>query len=240
MSKTSTPIFIGDTIQQPSEGDVKGEFVTILGETFYRIKNYDAMPPFFMSIVSSSNHWLFISSSGGLSAGRVSAEQSLFPYYTEDKLAENNENTGSKSILLVKRGERRSLWEPFSARYKASYRIERNLYKNVLGTALVFEETNFSLGLSFRYAWRTSDMFGFVKTAWLKNLEDSACQVEFLDGIQNILPANITSLTQNTFSPLLDAYKRSEVDPKTGLAIFALNSTLTDLADLFVTDTATT
>ncbi len=52
-----------------------------------------------------------------------------------------------------------------------------------------------------------------------------------IDGIQNILPANITSLTQNTFSPLLDAYKRSEVDPETGLAIFALNSTLTDLAE---------
>ena len=57
------------------------------------------------------------------------------------------------------------------------------------------------------------------------------CRVEFVDGIQNILPANITSLTQNTFSPLLDAYKRSEVDPETGLAIFALNSTLTDLAE---------
>jgi len=39
-----------------------------------------------------------------------------------------------------------------------------------------------------------------------------------LDGIQNILPANITSLTQNTFSPLLDAYKRSELDRETGLA----------------------
>ena len=40
------------------------------------------------------------------------------------------------------------------------------------------------------------------------------CEVEFLDGMQNILPANITSLTQNTFSPLLDAYKRSEVTPR--------------------------
>jgi hypothetical protein len=56
-------------------------------------------------------------------------------------------------------------------------------------------------------------------------------QVELVDGIQNLLPANITSLTQNTFSPLLDAYKRSEVDPETGLANFALNSTLTDLAE---------
>jgi len=231
MREKQTPIFIGETVQQQSAGHVKGEFVTMLGETFYKIQNYDHLTPFFMSIVSSSNHWLFISSSGGLSAGRVSAEQSLFPYYTDDKLTENYENTGSKSILLVTRNERRSLWEPFSERFKGNYRIERNLYKNVLGTVLVFEEHNFSLGISFRYAWRTSDAFGFVKTSWILNSERSTCQVELLDGIQNILPANITSLTQNTFSPLLDAYKRSEVDPETGLAIFALNSTLTDLAE---------
>ena len=231
MSQKSTSIFIGDTVQQRSARGIKGEFVNILGDTFYKIKNYDHLAPFFMSIVSSSNHWLFISSTGGLSAGRVSAEQALFPYYTDDKLTENNENTGHKSILLVTRGERTSLWEPFSERYKGTYRIERNLYKNVLGTALLFEEHNLSLGLVYRYAWRTSEFFGFVKTSWLLNTGSSACQVEFVDGIQNILPANITSLTQNTFSPLLDAYKRSEVDSDTGLAIFALNSTLTDLAE---------
>ena len=225
------PIFVGDTLQQQSEWDVQGEFVTLLGDTFYKIQNYDRLAPFFMSIVSSSNHWLFISSTGGLSAGRVSAEQSLFPYYTEDKLTENNENTGGKSILLVRRGERRSLWEPFSERYRDNYRIERNLYKNVLGTTVVFEERNLTLELSFRYAWRTSDVYGFIKTAWLQNFGESKCEVELLDGIQNILPANITSLTQNTFSPLLDAYKRGELDPGTGFAIFALNSTLTDLAE---------
>jgi hypothetical protein len=231
MNQKSRPIFIGDTVQQRSERDVKGEFVDMLGETFYKIKNYDDLAPFFMSIVSSSNHWLFISSTGGLSAGRVSAEQSLFPYYTDDKLTENNENTGNKAILLVTRGERTSLWEPFSERHKGNYQIERNIYKNVLGTALIFEERNLSLEASYRYAWRTSDIFGFIKTTWLLNSGASPCQVEFVDGIQNLLPANITSLTQNTFSPLLDAYKRSEVDPETGLAIFALNSTLTDLAE---------
>lgn len=224
-------IFIGETVHQQSEQHVQGEFVNLLGDTFYKIKNYDGMSPFFMSIVSSSNHWLFISSTGGLSAGRVSAEQALFPYYTDDKITENNENTGSKSVLLVTRAEKTSLWEPFSARYNGSYQIERNLYKNVPGTALIFEERNLSLGLSFRYAWRTSGRFGFIKSAWLINTDASSCQVELLDGIQNILPANITSLTQNTFSPLLDAYKRSELDPETGLAIFALNSTLTDLAE---------
>ena len=212
MNRKSQPIFIGDTAQKPSEQSIKGEYVSMFGDTFYKINNYDGMAPFFMSIVSSSNHWLFISSTGGLSAGRGSAEQSLFPYYTEDKLTENSENTGSKSILLVTRGERTSLWEPFSERYRGQYQIERNIYKNVLGTVLVFEEINHSLELTCRYSWRTSDLFGFVKTTWLLNLGESTCQVELVDGIQNILPANVTSVTQNTFSPLLDAYKRSELN----------------------------
>jgi len=231
MKNKTLPIFVGGTAQKEPEQTVKGEYVTIWGEIFYRIQNYDAIEPFFMSIVSSSNHWLFISSSGGLSAGRISAEQSLFPYYTEDKLTENSENTGNKAIILVTRTQRTSPWEPFSVRQQGIYHIERNIYKNVAGTVLIFEEINHSLGLTYRYTWRTSDAFGFVKTTWLQNSGKSPCQIELVDGLQNILPANITSLTQNIFSPLLDAYKRSELDTGTGLVIFSLNSTLTDLAE---------
>lgn len=224
-------IFIGDTDLKTNEQTIHGEYVSMLGEPFYKIQNFDGMPPFFMSLVSSSNHWCFISSTGGLSAGRTSAEQALFPYYTDDKLTENYENTGSKIILLVTRDHRTSLWEPLSDRYRGSYHLERNIYKNIAGTALLFEERNHSLQLSYRYAWRTSDQFGFVKTTWLSNFGNTTCHVELVDGLQNILPANVTSGTQNIFSQLLDAYKRVEVDPQTGLAIFALNSTLTDLAE---------
>ena len=170
---------------------------------------------------------MFISSTGGLTAGRVSAEQALFPYYTEDKLTENFENTGSKTILLVSRGERTSLWEPQSDRHRGVYCLERNIYKNISGTTILFEEINHTLEVAHRYAWRTSDQFGFVKTTWLKNIGSSTCEIEIVDGIQNILPANVTSQAQNVFSPLLDAYKRAELDLETGLAIFALNSTMT-------------
>jgi hypothetical protein len=224
------PLFLGDTQLKRSERNVTGEYVDLLGESFYKIQNYDAIPPFFMSLVSSSDHWLFISSTGGLTAGRRNVEQALFPYYTEDKLTENSENTGSKTILLVRRDSQTWLWEPFSIRGQGQYQTQRNLYKNIPGTALVFEEVNHSLGLTFRYAWRTSDCFGFVKTSWLANT-GSTCDVELLDGIQNILPANAPSHVQNTLSCLLDAYKRSELDPETGLAIYALNSTLTDLPE---------
>ena len=184
-----------------------------------------------MSLVSSSDHWLFVASTGGLSAGRGNAEHALFPYYTVDKITENSENTGNKVILLVTRSNRTSLWEPFSNQHRGSYATERDLYKNVTGTALIFEEINTDLGLIYQYAWRTSERFGFVKTTWLKNVGEAPCQVEFVDGLQNILPANVTTTTQNVFSPLLDAYKRGELEPETGLGIFALNSTLTDLAE---------
>ena len=231
MTSQTQPIFIGDTPQKQIEKAVKGEYVTLLGEPFYKIQNYDAMEPFFISIVSSTDHWLFISSTGGLTAGRGSAEKSIFPYSTVDKITDNNENTGNKAILMVKGAQRTSLWEPFSERQQGCYGIERNLYKNVSGTALVFEEKNMDLELTYRYAWRTSDPFGFVKTTWLTNWGHSACQVECLDGIQNILPANVTSAMQNVFSSLLDAYKRCELNPDNGLGIYTLSSTLTDLAE---------
>ncbi len=228
---SSEPIFVGDTALQGLQADVRGEYVAMLGDTWYKIQNYDALEPFFMSVVSSSNHWLFLSSTGGLTAGRVSADQALFPYYAVDRLTENSENTGPKAVLVVKSARRIQLWEPFSDRQRGAYAVERNLYKNVAGTAVIFEERNLSLELTYRYAWRTGDAFGFVKTSWLCNEGDSPCRVELVDGLQNLLPANVTPLTQNTFSCLLDAYKRAEVNPSTGLAILALNSVLTDLAE---------
>ena len=233
MRSKTAPTLIGSTLLTPPPVEPSGGYVNMLGEPFYKIQQYDAMPPFFMSIVSSADHWLFISSTGGLSAGRVNAEHALFPYYTEDKLTENSENTGVKTILRVTRGSQTWLWEPFSIRQDGQYQVERNLYKNIPGTTLIFEEINQSLELVLCYSWRTGDRFGFIKTAWLSNIDHSEtpCDVEVLDGFQNILPANVSSATQNIFSCLLDAYKRSEVDEETNLGLYVLNSQLTDLAE---------
>lgn len=233
MIQNATERTTGYALTKNATKAVNGKPVILFGEPYYQIENSDAIPPFFMSIVSSADHWLFISSNGGLSAGRVSAEQALFPYYTEDKITDNNDNTGSKTILWITKDNQAWLWEPFSARQYGQYDLKQNLYKNVPGTTLVFEEINLSLGLRVRYAWRTGEKFGFVKTTWIKNISssDGELQIELLDGLQNILPANVSSSTQNTLSCLLDAYKHSELDIETGLGIFALNSTLTDLAE---------
>jgi hypothetical protein len=231
MNQNSHPIWIGDTLQQQTSLKTSGEFVTIQNERFYKISHFDRMSPFFISLVSSSNHWLFIGSTGGLSAGRVNANQALFPYYTVDKIIENFENTGSKTIFLVTRDNKRFLWEPFSNCSKGIYQTERNLYKNITGTQIIFEEINHDLNIKFSYSWRTSDKFGFVKTSAVQNLAASDIHLDILDGIQNILPANTPEDVQRALSSLLDAYKRNELDAKTGLGIFTLNSKLTDLAE---------
>src|SRR5210317_1214293 len=150
MAKMKTNPFVGNMpIDMKTEAS-EGSFVQLLGERYYRISHYDHIPPFFMSLVSSADHWLFISSTGGLSAGRIDADSALFPYETEDKITAHSELTGSKTIIRAQRSGHWHLWEPFSNRYGGIYRIERHLYKNVIGNKLVFEELILDLQLRMR------------------------------------------------------------------------------------------
>jgi hypothetical protein len=123
-------VFSGKSQLQKNEVAVRGSYVELDGERFYRIENYNNMPPFFMSLVSDSDHWMFISSNGALSAGRKNPDNALFPYYTDDKITDSPEITGSKTIIFINKENRTYLWEPFSVRYENQYSINRNLYKN--------------------------------------------------------------------------------------------------------------
>jgi len=133
--------------------------VQIENETFLCISNVDKMRPFFMSIVSDSNHWLFIGSNGGISAGRKDAEYALFPYYTDDKIVESVEITGSKSIFSINKNGENYIWEPFSIRYATQFNTSRNLYKSIYGNKVLFEEINHDLGLTFQYQWSSSNIY---------------------------------------------------------------------------------
>lgn len=205
--------------------------VHIEGEAYFKITNSGSMRPFFMSVVSDSDHWMFISSNGGLTAGRKNAEYALFPYYTDDKITESADLTGSKSIFQVDNAGTQEIWEPFSERFTGKYSISRNLYKNLYGDKVIFEEENHDLGLSFRYQWATSDQFGFVKKSTLINQNPQAVSVSLLDGIQNVMPCGVASAVQSASSNLVDAYKRTELEPKTGLGIFALSAIIVDKAE---------
>ena len=229
--KTIQNIFIGKNPFQSNKTNILGTEVLIGKEIFYKISNVDAMRPFFMSIVSNSNHWLFISSTGGLSAGRKNSNYALFPYYTDDKIIESSEHTGSKTIFLITKGNSTFLWEPFSCRQKNIYRTERNLYKNSYGNKIIFEEINYDLDISFTYEWNTSDKFGFVRKSSLKNISNKIIDVRLLDGIQNILPYGVDDDLQNSTSNLVDAYKKCELEVDSGLGIYSLSAIIIDKAE---------
>lgn len=200
-------------------------------EIFYKISNTDKMRPFFMSIVSDSNHWLFVSSNGGISAGRKNAEYALFPYYTDDKITESAEITGSKTIIRINTKGKLTVWEPFSVRSEGRFAISRNLYQNRFSNKIIFEEINHDLGLNFQYEWNSSNLYGFIKKSRLLNQSGKSIQFEILDGLQNIMPYGVPSDLQTKTSNLADAYKRSELVAETGLGIYALSAIIVDKAE---------
>jgi len=224
-------LFIGNTKLFTNDNKVEGKMMNIEDESFYKISNSHKMRPFFMSMVSDSNHWMFISSNGGLTAGRKDCDTALFPYYTDDKITESIDITGSKTIFQIHKEGKSILWEPFSNKYEGVYSITRNLYKNNYGNKIIFEEINHDLGLTFQYEWNNSNIFGFVKKSTLinKSLED--LEIVVLDGIQNILPFGLSADLQNSKSNLVDAYKKSELEAEIGLGIFALSAIIVDKAE---------
>ena len=230
-SFTMDNLFVGNNQVKSAQKEATGQFILIGGEQFYQIKNFDSMQPFFISLASDSDLWMYISSTGGLTAGRKNPDQALFPYYTDDKINESAEMTGSKTILHVQLNGRTFLWEPFSDRNKGIYAIERTISKSTMGNKLIFGEKNIDLGITFSYAWMNADDFGWIKKSRIDNHNDSTVVVAVLDGLQNILPSGIDRITQNTFSTLVDGYKKTELIDESGLALFRMESILVDRAE---------
>jgi hypothetical protein len=213
------------------ERKVEGELVDLDGERFYRISQAEAMKPFFMSVVSDTDHWLFVASNGALTAGRQSPKLALFPYATEDKIVDSAGVNGPYTAILVARGGTTQLWHPFRDVGLLLYNVTRRLSKSVLGNRIVFEEINRDLEVAFRYEWKTSDRFGFVRECTITNLAASAAEIRVLDGIQNVLPADVDEKVVLEFSCLLDAYKKSELFASSTLAVYTLSAQVIDRAE---------
>lgn len=207
-----------------------GKYIDIHGERFYCIENYDYMQPFFISLASDTDLWMYISSTGGLTCGRRNPEQVLFPYYTDDKITENYEQTGPKTILRVQTAQGTKLWEPFSSRQMGTYHIIRSIAKSVTGNRLLFREENVDLGITFSYEWAPATHLGWVRTAHLSNETDTPITIEVLDGLQNVMPSGVERITQNTFSTLVDGYKRTE-HVGNGMVLFRMEAILVDRAE---------
>ena len=228
-------VYLGNNVKHKRGQSVEGHYLEIDNETYYKISNFDQMDPFFISLVSDADHWMFISTQGGLTAGRIDAENALFPYYTDDKIKDGSDTTGSKTLLLVtqadSQGQQSKLWEPFSDRYQGLYQISRNIYKNVYGDKLIFEEINHDLAITFRYCWMTSDKFGFIKTSTLTNQGATQVSVDLVDGIQNLMPYGVETQAQNSISCLVDAYRKNELQADVGLGLYSMSSILVDRAE---------
>ncbi len=223
------------------DAESSGRFTQIDGESYYTIRDYDRLQPFLMSVVSDSDHWLFVSSNGGLTAGRANPNHSLFPYDSEDKIHQCYDHTGPRTAMWVRQSDCDAvLWEPFRDSAQDNFSVRRHLYKSVLGNALIFEEVNSDLGLTFRYRWWFSETFGIVRDATLANAGDVPAAVRMIDGLMNILPPGITPLIHQQRHCLADAYKHNEVDKETGLGIFSLSSMILDRPEPGETLRATT
>ncbi len=224
-----------DVSSQPGVEDgaaqTQGQYVDLDGERHYVIRNVDELPAFFVSLVSSDDHWLFASSNGALSAGRGSPETALFPYQPVDRIHDSPLHTGCKTLLLIHADGRDQAWEPFNPEQRDRYLLTRSLYKNALGNKVCFEEVNHELGMVFRYRWLTSARYGFIRECELANVSSQDRKIRILDGVQNLLPANTPRSAQTNASNLVDAYKWSELDEASGLAAFTLYSAISDRAE---------
>jgi hypothetical protein len=215
-------------------GGVTGRLVGGEGdrEEAYRIDGVEHLDPFLMSVVSASDHWLYLSSTGGLTAGRVDETRHLLPYETDDRLHVGHGVTGPLTLIRAWTASGEPvLWETFDDRCLARGR-RRSITKSVLGTWVEMEEIDEALGLCLRVRYCTSDRFGFVRAVELRRLPGSpVVKAEVLDGLLNLMPAGVALGAQQATSCLVDAYKRAELDAETGLAMFSLEARISDRAE---------
>ena len=210
---------------------VSGDYIELDGESFYQISNSDLMPPFFMSLVSASNHWMFVASNGAITAGRTNPQSALFPYYSADKLIDMAGSSGPSTIIQCTTLDGVvSNWEPFGTPNPEHIRSQ-NIYKNLAGNRLYFEEINHSLKLLFRYGWATGDRFGFIRNCHLVNLGNVSQSLRVLDGLTNVLPSCLPSGFQLRFSNLADAYKKNELLSDSQIGVYYLSSIPTDRSE---------
>lgn len=224
-------IYIGNGTVIRNDLTPEGEIIRIDGERYYRIRHSQNMPDFFISVISDSDHWMFISSNGALTAGRKNKDNSLFPYYTVDKIHDYRGKTGSKTLILSEKKNRVFFWEPFSIEAGRQYRITRSLSKSLYGNKIIFEEVNHDLELTFSYQWSFTERFGFVRKSQISSAGNEEVPIRIIDGIQNIMPSGIDYTFQNEFSNLLNAYKKNERVRGSSLALYSVSSIPVDKAE---------
>jgi hypothetical protein len=202
-----------------------GRFIESRGRWLYEIENVDKMPPFLMTVVGDTDLWMFLSSFGAFTAGRVEADRCLFPYETDDRLHEVGGIAGPVTMVRFVDGR---LWQPLRARPDGT-RISRVLRRSLVGDHVEFEETDEQSGLVFRVELGLSDTFGVVRRCELRvPSQGTPIECELIDGYVNVMPASVPLSLQQVMSTLVDGYKRSERVSEHGPAVYALEAMISD------------
>jgi hypothetical protein len=201
-----------------------GSFVHEDGLEWYRIDAVDLLDPFLMTLVTPTDVWLFVSSSGALTAGRRSALHALFPYENDDRLHRSGGTVGPLTVIRAG-GE---VWEPFASHVPLEV-VERSIAKTAAGDHIRFEERHPELGLTFRATWSASGRHGVVRTCEISSDDGiAATSIDILDGLLDVIPAGVDPDTLRSTSTLVDGYGRSEFDPVSGMALFTLEAQVSD------------
>ena len=187
---------------------------------FTEIRGYDHMPPFLVTVVSSSDLWMFLSSLGPLTCGRRSPSGALFPYTTEDKIHDSVGRTGPWTCIA----EGEALWSPFDPRGRERFRLERRFAMSTAHDVARFEEVNLDLGLTLRASFEASERYGWVRSVELVNNRDEGRELKLVDGFVNLMPADAHPGLQNNSSVLVDAYRTAERVDELPLALVRLSS----------------
>jgi hypothetical protein len=205
------------------------------GIEYYRIDGIEEMAPFLMTVVSDADLWMFVSSTGALTAGRIDADHALFPYETDDRIHRAAGLAGPITMIARTVAGERQLWQPFAP--VPTPGCTRSIAKSVLGNRLVFEEHHPAWATTFRATWTPSNRYGWVRTVELRR--DHPTEYEVLDGFLDVMPAGIDAFTEQIRSNLVNAYKRAETGPWGTLAIYTLESLISDRAEPVEALTAT-
>jgi hypothetical protein len=201
-------------------------------DTWQRAEGHELDDAFLMTVIGASDHWLFVSSTGALTAGRESAQHALFSYETEDRLHRAAGQVGPYTVIRARRGDAVTSWRPFDPRVPpAGAGVTRRLAKRTLGDELTFSEHHHALGLTFSYTWSLSEAHGFVRRCVLTLDPDApTTQISLADGLLAILPHRVDASVQQTASVLVDAYKHAEL-LSPGVGLYALSSRIIDRAE---------
>lgn len=209
-----------------SQANMDYNFQDIEGERFICINALEAIPTFFVSMISAQDHWFFTATNGALSAGRGSPDHALFPYYTVDKIINNSNCTGPQTIVKVAD----KVWEPFKSSSERIFSICRKIYKSINGDTLIFEEINNDLNLTFSYTWSTSEKYGFIRRSKLVNLGSGSIEISLVDGLSDFLASGVDDRTHLAYSCLTDAYKVSELESSKQMLVHRMVASLVDEA----------